>query len=149
MKTYGVTYERLVGGDYKDLGTPYKELSENERKILQGKIDIIHKAFINEIKKNRKIKESDIQKISTGEFFLGSEAKNLGLIDQFGNKEVAIEEAKRLANITSPKITEFQQKTSFLERLSKISANSFYYLGKGIGSEISFNSKENFEFNAL
>src|SRR3989344_5419334 len=134
MKEYGITYERLVAGRHKDLGTPFKELTPEERKILQNKLDIIHKAFLDDVMKRRKI--TNIDKVSTGEFFLGLEAKDLGLIDKFGNKQTAIEEAKILANVKNPRIVEFKEKSSLFSLLGKVSANNFYYLGKGIGSEL-------------
>src|SRR3989344_2289103 len=134
MQEYGVTYERLVGGDYKDLGTNFKELEKDERNILQNKIDIIHKFFVDEVKENRKL--NDTKKISTGEFFLGIEAKDLGLIDKFGNKETAVEEAKKLANLKSPSIIEFKEKRTLLDLIQGVSSQNFYYFGKGIGNEI-------------
>ncbi len=134
MKQYGITYERLVGGQYKDVGSPYKDLQPAERNILQGKIDIIHEYFINEVKTNRKL--TDTTKISTGEFFLGADAKDLGLIDEFGNIDTGIEEAKKLANIKSASIVEFKEKHSLLDLLQITSTNSFYSMGQGIGSEL-------------
>jgi len=134
MQDYGITYERLVAGEYKDLGTPFKELEQDERNILQSKLNKIQDVFINEVKVNRNL--TDIRRISTGEFFLGIEAKELGLIDKFGNREVAIEEAKKLAKLKSPRVVEFKEKRSLLDLLGKVSASNFYYLGRGIGSEL-------------
>ena len=148
MQQYGVTYEELTGGEYKDLGSSFKELEQNERNILQGKIDMIHEFFINDVKENRKL--TDTKRISTGEFFLGIEAKELGLIDKFGNRETAIEEAKKLADLKSPRIVEFEQKRSLLDLLGSVSATNFYYLGRGIGSELSLEmNNKNLEVNAI
>ncbi len=146
MQKYGITYERLIAGKYKDLGTPYKNLTLEERNILQSKLDKIHEVFLNDVKKNRKI--TDVNKISTGEFFLGLEAKDLGLIDKFGNRETAVEDAKKLANLKNPRIVEFQEKSSILDLLGKISYSNFYYLGKGIGSQLSIKDS-NIQLNAL
>ena len=41
MEEYGITYERLVGGEHKDMGVPYKQLSKEEQIIMQKKINII------------------------------------------------------------------------------------------------------------
>lgn len=148
MEKYGITYERLTAGEYKDLGTPYKELTKDERSLLQTKLDKIQEIFINEVKKNRNI--TDVKRVSTGEFFLGIEAKELGLIDKFGNRETAIEEAKILADLKSPKIVEFKEKHSLFDLLGKLSASNFYYLGKGIGSQLNLEiTKKNLEINAF
>jgi len=147
MEKYGITYERLTAGEYKDLGTPYKELTRDERNLLQVKLDKIQEIFINEVKKNRNI--TDAKRISTGEFFLGIEAKELGLIDKFGNRETAIEEAKKLANLKSPKIVEFKEKRSLFDLLGKLSASNFYYMGKGIGVELVKSESPSLEINAF
>ena len=146
MEEYGITYERLTAGAYKDLGSPYKELTQNERNILQSKLNIIQGVFINEVKENRQI--TDLNRVSTGEFFLGVEAKELGLIDKFGDRDTAIEEAKTLANLKDPRIIEFKEKTSLFNIFSLISKESFYYLGRGIGSEIKL-KEDNLQINAL
>jgi len=146
MEEYGITYERLTAGSYKDLGSPYKELTQNERNILQSKLNIIQGVFINEVKENRQI--TDLNRVSTGEFFLGVEAKELGLIDKFGDRDTAIEEAKTLANLKDPRIIEFKEKTSLFNIFSLISKESFYYLGRGIGSEIKL-KEDNLQINAL
>jgi protease-4 len=147
LNRYGINYERLVVGKYKDIGTPYKDLTEEERNLLQNKINKIDKFFLNEVKINRNLR--DTKKIETGEFFLGSEAKEIGLIDYLGNKETAIEIAKELSKTKEAKLVEFKEKKSILDILNKISTSSFYSLGKGIGSELKFNSKENLQINAL
>lgn len=146
MEKYGITYERLVGGQYKDVGSSFRELEQNERNLLQSKIDIIHEYFVNDVKVNRNLENT--QKISTGEFFLGIEALDLGLIDRFGNKEIAIEEAKRLANIKDARIVEFREKRTLLDLLQVSLANNFYYIGKGIGSELKI-EQDSLELNAL
>ena len=148
MQDYGITYERLIAGEYKDLGTPFKDLEQDERNVLQLKLNKIQEIFVNEVKENRNL--TDTRRISTGEFFLGIEAKELGLIDKFGNREVAIEEAKRLAKLKSPRIVEFKEKQSLLELLGKVSASNFYYLGRGIGSQLYINTKNpDLEINAF
>ena len=148
LNKYGITYERLVSGVYKDAGTPYKELTPEERNIIQSKLDKIDQVFLNQVKINRNLK--DIARIKTGEFFLGSEAKDLGLIDYLGNKDTAVEVAKNLSNIKEAKLVEFKEKKSILDALTKLNANAFYYLGQGIGSQLYFDNKnQNLQINAL
>ncbi|MEK6862969.1 MAG: signal peptide peptidase SppA [Nanoarchaeota archaeon] len=148
LNEYGITYERLVTGEYKDVGSPYKNLSEEERNLIQSKLNKIDQVFLNNVKENRKLK--DTKKIQTGEFFLGIEAKDLGLIDYLGNKEIAIEVAKNLSNIKEAKIVEFKEKKSIFDVLNKLNANAFYYLGQGIGSQLYYESKnKNLEINAI
>src|SRR3989344_8111492 len=62
LNKYNIDYNQLTGGEYKDLGSSFKELEQNERNILQGKIDMIHEFFINDVKENRKL--TDTKRIS-------------------------------------------------------------------------------------
>ena len=119
LDKYGITYERLVSGKYKDIGSPYKNLT-------------------------------DARRIETGEFLLGIEAKELGLIDYLGNKETAIKVAKELSDIKEAKLVEFKEKKSIFDVLNRISASSFYYLGQGIGSQLYVENKNSkLEINAI
>ena len=86
LDNYNVTYERLVTGEFKDLGTPYKELTPAERNLLMSKLNIIEAKFVSDVAKNRKMKVEDVQKLADGSFYLGIEAKQNGLIDLTGNK---------------------------------------------------------------
>ncbi|MEK6936578.1 MAG: signal peptide peptidase SppA [Nanoarchaeota archaeon] len=143
FEKYGVKYERLVGGKYKDLGSPYKELNEEERKKMQEKIDMIHKIFSDDVSKNRK---KDLSKYSNGEFFLGLEAKEIGLIDHLGGREKAIEVGKKLAGIEKARTVVFKQKKSFFSSIDKYFTKYSYFIGKGIFSSVSVKN-EGFEIN--
>jgi len=94
FEKYGITYERLVSGKYKDAGSPYKELNDEERGLIQSKLNKIDQIFLDDVKINRNLE--DTYRIETGEFFLGIEAKELGLVDYLGNKNTAFEIAKNL-----------------------------------------------------
>lgn len=134
MEKYGVGYEQLTAGERKDLGTPFKKLTEQERTILQQKLDKIHDFFIEEVAANRDLEVSQVQKIATGEFFLGVEALELGLVDQLGGKEEAdlfIQE-----NFGLPEIDyiRYEHEASFFELLGGVISTFFFRVGEGIGS---------------
>ena len=95
FEKYGIGYERLVSGDKKDIGTPYRDLTSEEKTLMENKLRIVHEYFIKQVAMNRHMEIEDVRKVATGEFYLGSEAKELGLIDEFGNKETAIELMKK------------------------------------------------------
>lgn len=131
MEKYGVKYEEFISGNYKSTGSPYKETTLQERIFLQNKINLIQKYFVDDVKKNRNLNES---KFSDASFYLGVEAKEIGLVDELGGKEQAISKAKQLANITEAKTITYESKKSLFEVLSQISYNSFFSIGEGIGS---------------
>ncbi len=148
FEKYGITYERLVSGKYKDAGSPYKELNDEERGLIQSKLNKIDQIFLDDVKINRNLE--DTYRIETGEFFLGIEAKELGLVDYLGNKNTAFEIAKNLSNLEEAKLVEFKERESVFDVLNRLNANAFYYLGQGIGTQLYLNSKNNnLEINAI
>ncbi|NQV91142.1 signal peptide peptidase SppA [Candidatus Woesearchaeota archaeon] len=134
MKEYGVGYERLVSGNLKDLGTPYKKLDLNEEKILQKKIDLIHNYFVEEVSVNRKLSKEKVATLATGEFYLGVEALKLGLIDQLGDMETGKEYYKHLYDVESVDLVLYETEPSLFQILTGISEDFSYKMGQGIGS---------------
>lgn len=133
MQKYGVTYEDLSVGDYKEMGSPFQKLEPNEREILMKKIKRIQEVFLQDVKKNRNLNDKQVTELSSGAFYLGEEAKELNLVDYLGGKDTAISVAKQMANITGENIVEYKEKKSILDYFTKASA---YYFGKGFASQI-------------
>lgn len=136
MEKYGIGYEQLTAGKYKDTGSPFRELKEDEKKILQDKLNIIHESFINTVAENRGVSKEKVKGLATGMYSLGQEFYEAGLVDYLGGKEEAIKVAKELAGIKEAKLVKFEKKTSILDMLSRLSADAFYYMGRGIGAEL-------------
>ncbi len=143
---YGIGYERLVSGKYKDLGVPYKNLNDEEKELLQGKLNKIHVFFVNEVAKNRNMSVEKVSELATGEFYLGSEAKDLGLVDEFGDKDKAIEEMKKQLNLSDIGIVESRTKVSLLD---KFLGNIAFQFGQGFGTTfLKFGLDKKLEINA-
>ncbi len=136
MQKYGIGYEELKAGKYKETGSPFKELNNEERKILQDKLDMIHKYFIDAVAENRNVPREKVEKLSTGIYYLGQEFYDEGLIDYLGGKELAVNVTEELAGIKEAKLVKFEKKKGLLDVLSKLSAETFYYMGRGIGVEL-------------
>ncbi len=135
IQRYNISYERLVSGRFKDTGTPFRELTDEERKKFQQKLDLIHQEFLNQVIANRKLSNAQANKISTGEFFLGSEALDLALIDEIGSKDEALRYVEKKLNITVS-VVEYKKRKGFFESLSETMNEKFFYLGRGIGSSV-------------
>ena len=89
MNDYNVSYQRFVSGDRKDLGSPFREMSDDERALLQSKLDGIHEYFILAVAENRGLDIETVRPLANGEFYLGVEALQNGLVDELGgDKEV-------------------------------------------------------------
>lgn len=136
MEKYGVGYERIVGGENKDVGSPFLKLSEEKKKLLQSKIDKVHTYFIQEIAANRNISENKVRELATGEFFLGSEALELGLIDELGDKETAEKYLKEKYGIEEADYVVYEAEKGLLEMLSGVVSKGFFNVGEGIGASL-------------
>ncbi|MBW2981286.1 signal peptide peptidase SppA [Candidatus Woesearchaeota archaeon] len=136
LERYNMSYQRLVAGQYKDLGTPFKYLPDDEKEILQDKLNKIHDYFIESVAENRDMPVEKLKEIATGEFYLGSEALELGLIDSFGDKETAVELIKQQLNLTEVEFAEYKRPKTFIESLLGAFSENFFFIGKGIGSAL-------------
>jgi len=130
FEKYGITYHGLKAGEYKDTGSPYKELTSKEKKMLEEKINLIYDYFVKEVAKNRNMSLNKVKKLADGSFYLGIEAKENGLIDYTGDKDLAVNITKKLINKEDVKVFEFKKKRNLIDYLSRLSS---YYIGRGIG----------------
>ena len=140
FEKYGINYERLVSGERKDIGSPYRELTKEEKQLLQKKIDMVYDYFVRSVAENRGLKYDYVSTLATGEFYTGEEAKKLGLIDEFGNKQKAIEDMKKNLKLKEVQLKEAKEETSLLELLSSLGAYNF---GKGFASTLIENNLGN------
>ena len=89
----------IKSGQYKDIGSPVRKMTEQEQALLQGFSDNVHSQFIKDVATGRRQPEGEIRKIADGRIFSGETAKSLGLVDRLGNFEDAIEWAGKLGGI--------------------------------------------------
>ena len=123
MQDYNVSYRRLVAGELKDAGTPYRKMTTKEEELFQKLLDDLHTEFIQTVAENRKIPEEKVKEVATGFVYLGVEAKKLGLIDEFGGRKEAIEYLEKNLNITA-KPVEYKEPVSFFDKISQVTANN-------------------------
>lgn len=87
LEEHNVTYQRLVAGRDKDIGSPYTPLSDRQEHLLQEKLDTIHTYFLDDVQANRNLTDEQRERIDSGIFYLGSEAQQHGLVDELGTRQ--------------------------------------------------------------
>jgi protease-4 len=103
----GLSTETFKSGPYKDMGSPSRPVTPEERVIFQSMIDDIYDQFINVVSKGRGMDIAAVKTLADGRVFTGQQAKELGLVDQLGNHYDAIDLAARLAGISGePQVVE-------------------------------------------
>jgi protease-4 len=99
MKKIGVKGVNVKSGLNKDIGSPFQPLSPEGREILQSLVDNVHSQFVSAVARGRSMEEAQVRKLADGRVYSGAQAQKLGLIDQFGTLQDAIELAAKRAGI--------------------------------------------------
>lgn len=97
MKKVGVKASVVKSGPYKDIGSPVREMTPEERVIVQELIDDIYNQFVDVIVRDRKLTREQVVAIADGRVFSGRKAKEYGLVDQLGDMAAAAKLASILA----------------------------------------------------
>lgn len=134
LNDYNITYQRMIAGKYKDLGTPFKGLAADERNILQEKLNLIHGYFIEGVAENRGLDVNSVRKIATGEFYLGIEALKLGLVDELGDMATAEYYLRSNYGLESVEPVIYQRELGFLDLLASVFADFSFDVGRGFAS---------------
>jgi protease-4 len=99
FKKIGINLEVLKSGEYKDIGSPYRELTEKDKGLLIDLISDIQEQFIDAVAKGRNMPVEKVREIADGRILTGAMAKDLGLVDQLGNFRDAVDLAKNIVGI--------------------------------------------------
>ncbi len=99
MDKIGLKVEVSKSGKHKDMGSPFRETTSEERELLQELTDTIGKRFLNLVAQHRKLESNVIDTVATARVFTAKEALDLGLIDEIGYLTDGIRKAKTLAGL--------------------------------------------------
>jgi protease-4 len=118
FKKIGIKGVVLKSGEHKDIGSPFREMTPEEKMIIQEVIDNVHQQFIKAVAEGRKLDRSKVTQIADGRILTGEQAKQLGLVDQIGNLDDAIDATAKLVGIKGkPDILYPKKKFSIWELL--------------------------------
>lgn len=95
----GIKFETIKSGPHKDMGSPTRPLTDQERRILQGMVDDIYLQFLEAVAAGRALPLAQVQDLADGRTFTGRQAHQLGLVDDLGTFTDAIETAASLAGL--------------------------------------------------
>ncbi len=95
----GIEQEVIKSAEHKDIGSPYRDMTEKEREILQGMVDDIFDQFIEVVAKGRNLPEEKVRELADGRIFTGRQALALGLVDKLGNFQDALDLAAEQAGL--------------------------------------------------
>ena len=115
LEKLGIEIETFKGGQYKDMYRGFREMTREEEEIMQGMIDEYYELFIEVVAEGRGLNKEEVRNLATGQIYSGTEAKELGLIDELGDLDTAINLAAEIAGIEDP-IVEYYRKAGLTLR---------------------------------
>jgi protease-4 len=89
----------IKSGEFKDIGNPARPMTPEEQAMVQAMIDDVHRQFVRDVAGGRHMEERDVGRVADGRALTGEAAKGLGLVDELGNFQDAVNAASRLAHL--------------------------------------------------
>jgi len=135
-KKLGVTFDGAMTNENADFMTINKALSPYQRQMIQNSVERVYDHFISKVAKGRGMAKADVDRIGQGRVWSGTQAIDIGLVDELGGLRNAISKAAELAEIDTYKIKSLPvQKDPFQKIMDDIMGESTsvaikYYLGE-------------------
>lgn len=125
----GISNQTIKSGDKKDIGSPLRPMTEEERLIMQSIIDEMYERFLTVITNGRpelaKLDRAALRKIADGRIYTADQALKLKLIDRIGYMDDAIDFAKEAAGIKEARIITYSQPRAY--------KNNIYSMAESLG----------------
>jgi protease-4 len=136
----GLKFEKVKFGEYADLGSPDRAMTPAEKVIMQRMIDRIYDDFIQRVADGRKLTKEQVDSIAQGRVWAGTDAKRIGLVDEFGGLKEAIAMAAKKANVTEYRLLNLPEQEEPFEKFFKsFGANaSTYWMKQQLGENYTY-----------
>ncbi len=113
-----VDVEVIKSGEFKDIGSPFREMTGADRQYIQELIDNVYTQFKDAVGESRGLDAAQMDKVAEGKIYTGAQAKELGLIDELGTINDAVAYVSESAGITGkPNLVYYPKKKSQLMEL--------------------------------
>jgi len=116
---YGVKENAIHAGQYKDIGSPWRPMTDDERAKIQDMLTSVHNQFIKAVAEGRKAKldEAGVRALATGMIYTGEQGVANGLVDELGGLRAAEDKARTLAGVNKDTPVEPLDKTSLWDQV--------------------------------
>ncbi|MTH52837.1 signal peptide peptidase SppA [Bacillus mangrovi] len=132
-KQLGIKFETIKSGEYKDIMSPSRDMTKEERDILQGMVNNAYEGFVDVIAEGRKMSREDVKKIADGRIYDGRQAKENKLVDELGYIDDVIAAMEKDNKLGNAQVVEYKQSTGFDSLLSmgakKVFSDEYQMLG--------------------
>ena len=97
----GINVTLIKSGDMKDMGADFRPMTNEEKKYAQKMVNDMYNIFVDDVARGRNMTRADVLVLADGRVYTGQDAKENGLIDDFGNLYNAADKAAELAGLKS------------------------------------------------
>lgn len=123
----GIEFEYVGTGKHSDIGRIDRDMTLEEREYIESIIDKIYDTFLSRVAEGRKMTKEQVHEVAQGRVWTGVMAKEVGLVDELGGLEKAIEIAAKEANLTEYKLKEYPKVQDQLELIvNKMTGNTSF-----------------------
>ena len=94
LKTIGIEYKTVKSSSFKDSGSPFRDMTDEERIYFQELIDDLYNQFVEVVSVRREIPIEEVKDIANGKIYSGKQAQKIGLVDTLGSLNDVVEYIK-------------------------------------------------------
>ena len=107
MQKIGLQSVEIASGDRKGMGSPFRPVSREEKALFQSLIDSLQGRFVSTVAEARRLAPEKVRQLADGRIYTSKEAEEAGLIDGIGYLDDAIEQAKKMANLSNASVVTY------------------------------------------
>jgi protease-4 len=109
LEKLGVSATYIKSGEHKDMGSPLRSLTSEERRIFQGVIDRLYAQFVQRVVEGRGLPEPQVRALADGRIFTAPEALAHRLVDRIGYLDDALEMAREAAGLAEARVVAYHR----------------------------------------
>src|SRR5699024_8754435 len=122
---YGVSFNTIKSGKHKDIMSPSREMTKEEKAILQSMIDEMYDDFIEVIVDGRGMSDKEVRKLADGRIYTGKQAKEVGLVDEVGSVDDALVDLRETYDLENAQVISYSHDAGFLSYFNMDVKNIF------------------------
>jgi protease IV len=105
FRELGIEIDSVTAGKHKDMFLP-GQLTPPRRRIVQRMVNVMYDQFVSAVARGRNLPESKVRRLATGQLYTGTQARQVGLVDELGGQDDAVARAEDLAGIDDARVVE-------------------------------------------
>ncbi|GAE91101.1 protease IV [Gracilibacillus boraciitolerans JCM 21714] len=110
---HGIDFNTIKSGEYKDIMSMSREMTDDERAILQTMIDDMYTEFVQVIVNGRDMTEERVRELGDGRIYTGAQAQEVDLVDELGSLDDTIEMMRTEHELTKAQVIEYEPGLNF------------------------------------